>query len=325
MIEEHLPWKEVERNVNDKPWVTDHYWGLYIKKHNAYLTGDTRTYLTLRNKINHMSKFLKRNYCQGVAEDTNTHSIWQIIDSLTGTKKNTNNALQSLANLKCQGDMHMLGESINKSFQSISNDLPVIPHPQSLELAQVPDKYIISVADIEKCLSHIKICKASGPDGIPNWVLCDFASLLAGPLASVVNSSIRETFIPDVWKCADVLPLLKVNPPTVIEKDLRPISLTPIVSKACVEHFICEWLWECIEDHIDPQQYGGKKGSSTVYALIQLLHEWYTATDTLKTIVDFAKAFDHINHNIIVNKLISMNVPPIITNWIAAFLHNRKQ
>jgi hypothetical protein len=85
-----------------------------------------------------------------------------------------------------------------------------------------------------------------------------------------------------------------------------------------------------MEDHIDPQQYGGKKGSSTVYALIQLLHEWYTATDTLKTIVDvvlidFAKVFDHINQNIIVNKLTSMNVPPIITNWIAAFLHNRKQ
>jgi hypothetical protein len=180
-------------------------------------------------------KFLKRNYCQGVAEDTNTHSIWQIIDSLTGTKKNTNNTLQSLANLKCQGDMHMLAESINKCFQSISNDLPVIPHPQSLELAQVPDKYIISVTDMEQCLSHIKICKAPGPDGIPNWVLRDFAPLLAGPLASIVNSSIRETFIPDVWKCGDVLPLPKVSPPTVIEKDLRPISEADISDSDCVK------------------------------------------------------------------------------------------
>jgi hypothetical protein len=46
LIEEHLPWKEVERNVNDKPWVTDHYRGLCIQKHNANLTGDTRTYET---------------------------------------------------------------------------------------------------------------------------------------------------------------------------------------------------------------------------------------------------------------------------------------
>ncbi len=81
-------------------------------------------------------------------------------------------------------------------------------------------------------------------------------------------------------------------------------------------------------NQIDPLQYGGKKGSSTVYALIQLLHEWYTATDNLQTVVDivlidFAKAFDHLNHHIIINKFINMDVPPILTNWISAFLHNR--
>jgi hypothetical protein len=103
-----------------------------------------------------------------------------------------------------------------------------------------------------------------------------------------------------------------------------------VVSKACAEHFVCEWLWKSIEDKIDPLQYGGKRGSSTVYALIQLLHEWYTATDKLKTVVDvvlidFAKAFDHLNHTTIINKLTAMDVPPIITRWISAFLHDRQQ
>ena len=154
--------------------------------------------------------------------------------------------------------------------------------------------------------------------------------MLAGPLASIVNSSVRESFVPDIWKSADVLPLPKTSPPKIIEKDLRPISLTPAVSKACMEHFVYQWIWECIEDKIDPLQFGGKKGSSTVYALIQLLHEWFTATDAQKTVVDivlidFAKAFDHLNHNIIIKKLVDMDVPPILTQWVATFLHNRQQ
>ena len=116
-----------------------------------------------------MSKYLKKNYCQRVAEEKNPKSIWQLVDTLTcSSKKKSNNALQSLANLKCNGDLNILVETINKNFQSISSDLPTIPHPQPLAESEVPAKYIISVHDMEKCLMGIKIHKAPGPDGVPN-------------------------------------------------------------------------------------------------------------------------------------------------------------
>ena len=85
---------------------------------------------------------------------------------------------------------------------------------------------------MELCLSQIKIHKVPGPDVVPNWVLQDFAPALANPLASIVNASIRVSFVPNTWKCAHVLPLPKVTPPMEIEKDVRPISLTPAMSKA---------------------------------------------------------------------------------------------
>jgi len=80
-------------------------------------------------------------------------------------------------------------------------------------------------------LNRINVHKAPGPDGIPNWVLRDFAPLLYEPMCAVFNASVREGKEPSLWKHANVLPIPKVNPPKSIESDLRPISLTATVSK----------------------------------------------------------------------------------------------
>ncbi len=112
----------------------------------------------------------KRTYCQGVAKERNGLNIWEIIDTLTGTEKTSNSTLQSIANLKCDGNINTLAEIINESFQSVRINLP-----QPLEASHIPDKFIISVTDMEKYLMGIKIHKAPGPDGLPNKVLRDFA------------------------------------------------------------------------------------------------------------------------------------------------------
>ena len=67
-----------------------------------------------------------------------------------------------------------------------------------------------------------------------------------------------------------------------------------------------------------------------MYALVQLLHEAYTATDDLKTtfeivMIDFAKAFDHVNHYIVLRKLENRGVPPLLLRWVHAFLYQRQQ
>ncbi len=75
-----------------------------------------------------------------------------------------------------------------------------------------------------------------------------------------------------------------------------------------MEYFIYMWLWYCIKDKIDPSQFGGKKGSSNVYALIQLMHKCFSETDKLQTtvdmvLIDYAKAFDHLDHNLIIQQI----------------------
>ena len=78
---------------------------------------------------------------------------------------------------------------------------------------------------------------------------------------------------------------------------------------------------------IDKTQYGAIPYSSTTMALINMLHHWYSGTDgngsTVRTILfDYRKAFDFIDHEILINKVCRLNIPRSIINWIIDFLSN---
>ena len=131
--------------------------------------------------------------------------------------------------------------------------------------------------------------------------------------------------IPALWKTAHVIPLPKKQHPRSIEKDIRPISLTPIVSKI-FESIVMKWVDHILEDKIDDKQFGGGIGTSTT----EMIHHWCEATDRYGTYVridllDFAKAFELINHEKLLVKLQANDVPPHILRWVASFLLHRTQ
>ena len=148
-------------------------------------------------------------------------------------------------------------------------------------------------------------------------------------MTAIFSSSLREGIIPDTWKSANVIPVPKVNPPNTIEKDVRPISLTPIASKT-LESIILNMVNEKIAENIKRNQFGGMGGASTTDALVEMIHIWSEATDKLDhyvrvALLDFSKAFDLINHNILLAKLKQYDLPPHIRRWIATFLLDRTQ
>ena len=148
-------------------------------------------------------------------------------------------------------------------------------------------------------------------------------------LTAIFNSSLREGVIPNEWKMANVIPLPKTKPMISVEKDIRPISLTPIVAKV-FESIVLGWVDDIVGDRIDDNQFGGVGGTSITDALVEMTHKWYEATDVLNNYVrvvllDFSKAFDLINHHILVDKLITNGVPAHIVRWLAAFLLDRQQ
>ena len=91
-----------------------------------------------------------------------------------------------------------------------------------------------------------------------------------------------------------------------------------------------KWVDHILENKIDDKQCGGGAGTSTTDALVEMIHHWCEATDRCGTYVrivllDFAKAFDLINHEKLLVKLKANDVPPHILRWMGSFLLDRTQ
>ena len=78
---------------------------------------------------------------------------------------------------------------------------------------------------VQKVLAKLNPHKAPGPDNLPNWIFKEYSYLLALPVMKIINASYYEQQLPTIWKKANVSPLPKKKPVTILEKDLRPISL----------------------------------------------------------------------------------------------------
>ena len=222
-----------------------------------------------------------------------------------------------------------LADAINDFFASVSADLPILTDDILQNLSNdYSDLFVIDVETVENRLMSIDLNKSPGPDNIPSWVLRDSAPFLSQPVCAVYNASVREGFFPDCWKSAEVIPVPKVRPPCSLQNDLRPISLLPVLAKV-LESIVGEWMLETLRPSIDPCQFGALKDRSTAHALISVLHEWASALDAGGSVravfVDFRKAFDHVDHNLLISKMMARNVPHCLVKWFHAYLSCRKQ
>ena len=106
--------------------------------------------------------------------------------------------------------------------------------------------------------------------------------------------------------------------------------MTSTLSKIAEGFVIDHELKPKILQKIDPHQFGFIPKSCTTHAIISMLHSWLAATDgtgsTVKVaLLDFRKAFDLVDHNLLITKLINYGIKPSVTNWITDFLRKRTQ
>ena len=257
---------------------------------------------------------------------SNPRNWWRSVKLVTDQTVNKSQPLTGLANQLHDGDVQTLADNVNRFFQGVAADLSPLEDSSTPPPPEViPDEFIISQAAVEYKLSRINVHNAPGPDGLPNWLLRDFFSHLAGPVCAVYNASVREGFVPSRWKEANIVPVPKVPSPKAIEADLRPISLTATLAKV-LESFVGSWIMKRIGNSLDDRQYGALRQRFTTHALVDMLHHWHAAVDkgqSVRTVfVDFAKAFDHVDHNILLDKLVALGLPDVIVRWMCAFLRD---
>jgi len=162
--------------------------------------------------------------------------------------------------------------------------------------------------------------------GKPAWLLKENADLLAPVVTDILNCSYLEARLPQSWKHAKVAPIPKQTPVYDVNKHLRPISLTPVLSKLAEDFVVDRYVKPAVLAKADPRQFGTVPASSTT----SMIHAWYNATDgngaSVRVILfDFKKAFDLIDHRILVRKLGTYDIPDAVISWITYFPTSLKQ
>ena len=145
--------------------------------------------------------------------------------SAVGGCRSTECELKPLVNSEAGGVIQTLANLISDSLLNVSSEFISLHDDYECDITSVPSDHSIQPIEI------FSIRKPPGPDGIPNRFLRDIAFTLSDPISNIFNASIRQGVIPRCCKAAYIVPVSKQHPPKSVHNDIRPISLTPTISK----------------------------------------------------------------------------------------------
>ena len=249
----------------------------------------------------------------------------------------------NLFSLPCHEGLssHEVADRIAEHFSQISREFPpldseTLPDRVKQKLANPEEKSKIPLIYEHETYENILAANKpkSGVKGdLPRKLIKEFGPELALPVSKIFNRIIKSAKQgpakwPSSWRLEYGTPLQKIPNP-LTEDDLRIISLTPFFSKV-LERFVVKWLMVYIKDKIDPKQFGGLKGSSISHYMIELLNfilynqDYDLPIAVLASTVDFSKAFNRQNHNLLISKLSDMGVPGWLLNLVMGFLTDRE-
>ena len=331
MIECHFPNKLTNVRVSDKPWITQSLKSSISKRQKLFhkYGKNSENYKYWRNKVQRDVKSACKKFYMNAVEklkSTNSSRWWKEVKSLGGLKSNGSWTHQLLSDVN--PTLQDLAESYNQFLFGLTSHFePLSKHSNEQQLP-VSGNLLVDIGKVFSELKHLKITKSPGPDMIPNKILKIFAFEFAPVITDIFNTSMKQGIFPEQLKRSFVVPIPKVLPPSSIEDDLRPISLTSQVSKL-MEGFVLESLTSEVGHKLDPKQFA-LPTKSTAQALVYFLHLILSALDRGQCSIriffaDFKKGFDLVDHNVVIEELQKLQVNPAIIRWIRSFLSCREQ
>lgn len=187
----------------------------------------------------------------------------------------------------------------------------------------------VTTYEILNLIASLKNNKSSGPDGINCRLLKENAYLFCEPLCYIYNLSLFSGVVPDRFKIAKVVPIYKKGA-TTQASNYRPISLLSIFNKL-LEKLVYRRLYGFLNKHnvLYKYQFGFRKNYSSTLAILDVLDSCYKNLDNNNMIVgiylDLQKAFDTVDHEILLSKLSYYGIRGVMLSWIKNYLYNRKQ
>ena len=303
----------------------------FYKYKNSGTEHDYQIYKEARREVKRETRRAVRSYEKKIASAVkeDPKEFYKYFNS----KRRTNAQLSSIVTVEGghESDGNRIANEFNNFFQSVftKEDMKNVPPMPDRVISRALTDIDFSCDDVLKILMNLKANKSAGPDEIYPVMLKECARELSMPLYILFRRSMDESYLPAIWKSANISPIHKKGDKSRVE-NYRPISLTSAVSK-CFERLVRKAILDHMteNDLLSRFQHGFVPGRSCITQLLDVMDKWTEIVEAGGSIdvvyLDFAKAFDKVPHHRLLMKMKSYGIEGKVVGWVEAFIRERRQ
>ena len=349
IFEKCFPVKTVKtshRLTPRQPWMTKGLVRSCLRKSKLYglyrktgLECDKSKYKTFKKKLDQLLNTAEKSYYFEKIKSMsgNLRKTWKLIGDLTGKIQRDEAVGPFTLNGVTITDKIEIVENLNQYFVNIGSQLAASIQPAHSQFSDYLKPTNInsfmffptSSTEVINIVSNFQNKQSFGFDNIPVNIMKSSISYVAEPIAAIINSSLDSGIFPDILKVAKVCPIFKNGDKSDFQ-NYRPISVLPSFSKIfekVVQSRLLSYLH--LNNILCSNQFGFRKNHSTYMALIELYDKISLAIDkneySIGIFIDLSKAFDTLDHNILLKKLYHYGIRGKAWDWFNSYLCNRKQ
>ena len=210
---------------------------------------------------------------------------------------------------------------------------PPPPPPASAPNVNVPTFSFANVplrlTEVINATKNLQAKKTADLTGTSVWLLQQIINEISSPLLHIFQQSFSTGVVPHQLKTAKVIPVFKSGQKELLD-NYRPISLLNCFSKI-IEKIVCTRLTDFLDSNnlISDFQFGFRKKHSTIHPLVHFLNSVSSALDkkehAIAIFCDLRKAFDTVNHKILLDKMKKLGIDGVELRWFESYLANRRQ
>ena len=279
-------------------------------------------------------------------ESTNSpddSKLWRVIKSLNGTPDNNspNEAMvheghlitsdRRKADIFAKHYAKVSSLKMSKADRTENRQLKALlrSHSGSTDLNKARSYPDVTMAELKAAIAKMKARGAPGPDNISPALLKHLGPGALCFLLSIFNESLRNSEIPQVWRNATIVPLLKAGKLPSQLASFRPISLTSCVMKL-LERVISDRLFDLAERNnwFSGLQAGFRRSRGVEDQILRMSQRisdgFHLREKSIMVLLDFSKAYDTIWRQRLLLTLSKRGVPSIYVSWLSTFLSNRQ-